>query len=113
MPLRQMNPSLKPHLSLRYLIVPEFNPILLQKHEVKANIAKNLDVSNHNQTLHSRKIKLSVGATEPEVVFKCWIYMWCLTLSEWDEKEKYFRLNQLRQVIGHLKADCRVNLRNE
>ncbi len=41
----------------------------------------------------------------------CWIYMWCFTLSLQDEKENVFRLNQLRQVIGKLKADYRYNLR--
>lgn len=40
-----------------------------------------------------------------------WIYMWCFTLQFQDEKEAIFRLNQLRQVIGKLKADFRHNLK--
>ena len=41
----------------------------------------------------------------------CWIYMWCFTLGQQEERENVFRLNQLRQVITKLKADYRYNLK--
>lgn len=42
---------------------------------------------------------------EGTYVYITWIYMWCATLWMQDEREKYFRLMQVLQVIAKLKAE--------
>jgi hypothetical protein len=59
----------------------------------------------------SRTIKIPKDSKEGVYVHYAWIYLWCFTLKEQDPGERIFRLNQLRQVIGKLKSEYRINLK--
>ena len=50
---------------------------------------------------------------ERTYVHLCWIYMWCGTFKQQERKEKFFRLNQLIQVIAKLKAKCMPQIDTE
>lgn len=61
----------------------------------------------------SLEVRIPTRSKEGIYVYMCWIYMWCFTVGLQDDKEHVFRLNQLRQVIGKLKANLRFNLRTD
>ena len=82
---------------MRYSIFPIFNKKILSlasiikiKEIIGDEYKKKVEVkSNLN-------IKIPNNSKEGVYVYMCWLYMWCYTLTEQDENERVFRLNQLR-----------------
>lgn len=98
----------------KYLFFPKFNMQILQDDQILkiSEITSELSLkANIKLATCSREIKIAPNSKEGIYVYMSWIYMWCFTLKEQKETESIFRLNQLIQVIGKLKADYRYNLK--
>lgn len=99
-----------------YVIFPAFNKKLLQNPRIadpeeilddKNKLQVQIDVQSNS----SKSIYIPKDSKEGVYVHYAWIYMWCFTLKEQDPAERIFRLNQLRQVIGKLQSEYRINLK--
>ena len=67
--------------------------------------------SNMDPAMQQRKDKyVKPSADMPQVVYiqVSWVLMWCLTLEDQEDKENWFRLKQLLQVLQQLNSENNV-----
>ena len=107
-------------MGYRYLIFPVLNSLLYESPKIFSieSLPANIDdealsknrtyskINNFKSVFKRQPINIPyVSRTEGTYVYITWIYMWCATLWMQDEREKYFRLMQVLQVIAKLKAE--------
>ncbi|CDW84381.1 UNKNOWN [Stylonychia lemnae] len=103
----------------RYLIFPILNQRLYESPKVfrieclAANLERQLQTNwrtesrpQYKSLFQRQKINIpQVSKFEGTYVHITWIYVWCATLWMQDDREKFFRLMQVLQVVAKLKAD--------
>lgn len=69
----------------------------------------NLGLDPCMQLMNKSVVKEGSEVQQVTYIQACWVMMWCLTLSEQQKNEIWFRLKQLLQVLQQLNIDNQVN----
>lgn len=65
----------------------------------------NLGIDPSMQIKDEKYVKKNNDVQQMIYIQVCWVLMWCITLSEQDKREIWFRLKQLLQVLQQLNTD--------